>query len=157
MRHPLHRAVTKDVGLIPAKFRVEVLFISKTTDGSAATHVVIVKFEGGSTLGAATAVERNASTHVHVKGEIACERFQEGFIQHWGRSLAWFFCAIRVGKDTGVEDRTTISIRFECFHLGFHGLDALLVLPLHLVHLRLQRRHITTLTGVLSKKPVSSQ
>src|SRR5271166_6880276 len=108
MRHPLHRGGPKEVSLIPAKFRVEVLFISKTTDGSAATHVVIRHDEGLVTASTATAVKRNASTHVHVKAEIARERFQEGFIQHWGRSLAWFFCAIRVGKDTGVEDRTTI-------------------------------------------------
>ena len=101
-------------------------------------------------------LKANAGTHVHVKGEIAGERFQERLIQHWGWSLARRLFTIRIGQHARIEDRTAIGIRFERLHLGLHCLDALLVLSLHLIHLRLERIHVT-LTGALSEKRVSGQ
>jgi hypothetical protein len=55
-----------------------------------------------------------------------------------------------------IKNRAATGVRFQSFHLGFHRLDALLVLSLHLVHLRLERIHVT-LIGSLSEKRVSGQ
>src|SRR5271165_4475853 len=71
-------------------------------------------------------------------------------------SLAWTFFPIRIGQDARIQDRTTIGVRFKRFHLGLHGLNALLVLSLHLIHLRFERIHIS-LTCALSEKRVSGQ
>jgi len=55
-----------------------------------------------------------------------------------------------------IENRAATGVRFQSFHLGFHSLDALLVLPLHLIHLRFERVH-ATLIRALSEKRVSGQ
>jgi hypothetical protein len=149
-------AITKDVSLIPAKFRVEVVFVTETAGGTATTHIIVRHDEAGAGLSTAAAVKRNACTHVHVKREIAGERFQERLVQHWSWSLACCLCTIRIGQDACVQYGTVAHIRFERLHLGLHGLDALLVLSLHLIHLRLERIHIT-LTCALSEKRVSGQ
>jgi len=126
------RAVTENVILHPGWLHIEVVFVTKTK--TAARVIRYLKVKG---TGAAIAVKHKAGTDVHGKLEIAGERLQEGLVQNGSWSLAWSLCTIRIAQDTGIQDRTTAGIRLERLHLGFHGLDALLILSLHLIHLRL--------------------
>src|ERR1700676_4055807 len=139
------------MSLREAWLHIEVIFVTETITAAWVIRHLKVK-----TASTAAAVKHRTSAHVHGEREVAGERFQEGLIQHWGWRLTWHLFTIRICQDSGVQDRTTVGIRLECLHLGFHGLDALLILSLHLVHLRLERIHVT-LTGALSEKRVSGQ
>jgi hypothetical protein len=142
-------AIPKDVSLAEAQFHVEVVFVTQTEPATNAIWYFKVEVAT-----AAIAVELKTGPDVHVEREVAGERFQEGLIQHRSWRFAWAFFAIRIGKDTGIQDRTAVCIRLEGLHLGFHSLDALLVLSLHLVHLRLERTYVS-LIRALSEKRVS--
>ena len=141
-------AIAKDVSLAKGCLHVEVVFVTETI-----TAARVIRYFKVESAGTAAAVKHETGSDIHVEREIAGQRFQERFVQHWGWSLAWSLCTIRIAQDPSIQDRTTVGIRLKRLHLGFHGLDALLVLSLHLIHLRLKRIHVT-LTGALSEKRV---
>src|ERR1700746_2131982 len=137
------------MSLLPRQFHVGIVFVTETPT---ATHV----FWDTETevLRTAIAVDSNTATNIDGERKVAGQRLEERLVQHrsWSRH-SFTFC---IGQNTGIENRAAIGIRFQSLHLGFHSLDALLVLSLHLVHFRLYRID-AVLIRALSKKRVSGQ